>query len=82
LAIGHNATEINVAKRIAETCISIYQATVTQLPPEYGYFTPDKGLVFEDESTYRLEADFMESLLYLWRVTKIHTFKSAAQHIW
>lgn len=80
LVVGKNETDIRTAKKLTETCIKNYMNTKTQLGPQYMHFDPKLGMHYKTESAYRLESDLVETLFYMWRLTKIHTFKTAAWH--
>jgi mannosyl-oligosaccharide alpha-1,2-mannosidase len=81
LLVSYNATEVDLAQKLAETCLNMYLQSPVQLAPEYATFTPEGMKLSEDHGAFRLSGDTIETLLHLWRLTQEHAFKTASLFI-
>jgi len=63
---------LQVAKELAETCYEMYHTTATGVGPESARFV---GSMRPKDPAYHLRPETVETLYYLWRVTKDDTYR-------
>lgn len=76
----HHRSHLAMAKDLMASCFAFYNSTATGLAPEIAYFTashpdaeahPEFDLYIQPRDTHNiLRPETVESLFYLWRVTK------------
>eukprot|EP00053_Salpingoeca_punica_P013326 m.120304 g.120304 ORF g.120304 m.120304 type:complete len:718 (-) comp16175_c0_seq1:727-2880(-) len=73
-ANGLDPSHLELAKKLMETCYQMYAVTATKLAPEIVYFQmgegPDDILIHEADAHNLLRPETVESLFYLYRITK------------
>lgn len=70
LIFGYNATEVNLALKLLNTCLEMHASTESSLPAEYTFFKKT-GIYYDKNSfkSYKLTSYVVESLLHMWRLT-------------
>ena len=70
LGLGHNATQLDVARSLAAACHAMYEANPLGMGPEIAYFEGPSGITIHAADGHSLlRPEYVESLFILHRVT-------------
>jgi len=64
-----NKDDLEVAEEVSDTCVALYETGREGLAPDQISFTED-GEIMPVDNRYLLRPETVESLFYLWRITK------------
>lgn len=79
---GYNQTQEKIAMGLTRTCISLYEKSLKHLAPDLVAFPNNYKLLMPKEyASYHLRPETVESIFYLYRLTKDQTLMDSAYSI-
>ena len=79
---GYNHTEATIAEAITRTCVSLYERSLKHLSPDLVAYPNNYNLYMpKDYTSFHLRPETIESLFYLYRLTKDQYYRDAAYSI-